>query len=130
MAPPQKETLIQVWYEWDMALAHRMAQEVSASQQFSEEKIMNVFDRNKIDEITMALLYLNRHQPSHNRAWKGIEWETLDRLYEKGWIDDPKNAAKSVSLTEEGLRQSEQLFWHSFGMQEEHSGNEKSSMSI
>ncbi len=82
---------------------------------------MKAFDRDKIDEVTLALLYLNLHQPSQNRAWKGIEWETLDRLYQKGWIDDPKNSAKSVSLTEEGLRQSEQQFWRYFGTQEEHS---------
>lgn len=29
---------------------------------------MNLFDRDKIDEFTIALLYLNLHQPSHNRA--------------------------------------------------------------
>ncbi len=87
---------------------------------------MTAFDRDKIDEATLALLYLNLHQPSQNRAWKGIEWETLNRLYEKGWIDDPKNAAKSVYLTEEGLRQSEQLFWSLFGVQDEHVNSEES----
>jgi hypothetical protein len=84
---------------------------------------MKAFDRDKIDEMTLALLYLNLHQPSQNRAWKGIEWETLNRLHQKGWIDDPKNSAKSVYLTEEGLCQSEQQFWHYFGIQEEHSDN-------
>jgi len=82
---------------------------------------MKEFDRDKIDAVAMALLYLNVHQPSANRAWKSIQWETLDRLYQKGWIDDPKNSARSVFLTEEGLHQSEQEFWRYFGIQEEHS---------
>jgi hypothetical protein len=43
-------------------------------------------------------------------AWKGFDWDALDRLYEKGMIDDPRNKAKSVWLTEEGLAESERLF--------------------
>lgn len=35
-----------------------------------EEKIMKEFDRDKIDAVTMALFYLNLHQPSQNRAWR------------------------------------------------------------
>jgi hypothetical protein len=34
----------------------------------------------------------------------------LNRLYERGFIDDPVNKTKSVIFTEEGLRESEQLF--------------------
>jgi Domain of unknown function (DUF6429) len=34
----------------------------------------------------------------------------LNRLYERGFIDDPVNTAKSVIFTEEGLRESEPLF--------------------
>ncbi|KMQ80251.1 hypothetical protein BPMI_00226 [Candidatus Burkholderia pumila] len=34
----------------------------------------------------------------------------LNRLYELGMIGNPVNNAKSVVLTEEGLRESERLF--------------------
>jgi hypothetical protein len=34
----------------------------------------------------------------------------LDRLYDKGLIDDPANKAKSVVFTDEGLERAEQLF--------------------
>ena len=61
-----------------------------------------------IDEAVLALLYLTLHD--HNRAWKGFDWETLHRLHERGLIDDPANQAKSVVLTDEGLRESERLF--------------------
>jgi hypothetical protein len=46
------------------------------------------------------------------RAWKGFDWETLDRLYEKRWIENPRSRAKSVVLTEEGLANSARLFQH------------------
>ena len=70
-------------------------------------------DKDKIDEYTLALLYLvthERHKGLGARAWKGFDWDTLDRLYEKGWILDPKNKAKSVVLTEAGLVRAKQLF--------------------
>ncbi|KXV03412.1 hypothetical protein CR51_17570 [Caballeronia megalochromosomata] len=61
-----------------------------------------------IDDAVLALLYLTLHDD--NRAWKGFDWGALNRLYERGLIGDPVNKAKSVILTEEGLRESERLF--------------------
>ena len=29
------------------------------------------------------------------RAWKSHDWDALDRLYEKGYISDPKSKAKT-----------------------------------
>ncbi|WP_112908473.1 DUF6429 family protein [Rhizobium leguminosarum] len=48
----------------------------------------------------------------HNErcAWKGFDWATTDRLHEKGLICDPVNKSKSLVLTDEGLRRSEELF--------------------
>lgn len=34
----------------------------------------------------------------------------MNRLHEKGFIRDPVNQAKSVGLTEEGLREAKRLF--------------------
>ncbi|AXC67837.1 hypothetical protein FHK17_24675 [Salmonella enterica] len=61
-----------------------------------------------IDDVVLALLWLTLHDDY--RAWKGFDWDVLNRLYERGFIDDPVNKAKSVVLTEKGLLQSEQLF--------------------
>ncbi|WP_313901878.1 DUF6429 family protein [Methylobacterium sp. J-030] len=44
------------------------------------------------------------------RAWKGFDRAVLGRLHAKGLIADPVGRAKSVVLTDEGLRQSEALF--------------------
>ncbi|EGP42535.1 DUF6429 family protein [Achromobacter insuavis] len=72
---------------------------------------MNI-DADAIDDAVLALLYLTLHD--HNRAWKGFDWDVLNRLHERGLIASPANRAKSVTLTEEGLRQSERLFLERF----------------
>ena len=41
----------------------------------------------KIDDTTLALLYLTLH--NGYRAWKGIDWDVLGRLHDKGMIHDP-----------------------------------------
>ena len=71
------------------------------------------FDTDKIDQTVLALLYLGLH--NEFRAWKGFDWDAMDRLYEKGFIGDPKGKAKSVGFTEEGQAESERLFWEMFG---------------
>jgi hypothetical protein len=49
------------------------------------------------------------------RAWKGHDWEALNRLHEKGFIGNPVGKAKSVFVTEEGAKRSEELFRQFFG---------------
>ena len=68
---------------------------------------MNI-DTDKVDDAVLALLYLTLHDGV--RAWKGHDWDALDRLYRKGMIDNPVSKAKSVMLTDEGLSESERLF--------------------
>ena len=65
-------------------------------------------DRDKIGEAVLALMWLTLHD--ERRAWKGFDWDVLERLHARGLIADPVNKAKSVILTDEGLRQSEELF--------------------
>ena len=69
-------------------------------------------DTDKIDETVLALLHLPLH--ADRQAWKTIDWDTLNRLYEKGLILDPVNKAKSVVLTDEGLEKAERLFQQLF----------------
>ncbi|MBI1869227.1 MAG: hypothetical protein HYS06_13195 [Methylocystis sp.] len=65
-------------------------------------------DTDKIDDAVLALLHLGLHDGA--RAWKGFDWDAMDRLFEKGFIANPANRAKSVVFTEEGLRRSRELF--------------------
>lgn len=76
------------------------------------------FDKDKVDDMTLALLYLvicGREKGFGGRAWKSFDWETLNRLHEKGLLMDPKSKAKSVGMTEEGIQKSEALFVKHFG---------------
>ena len=56
-------------------------------------------DTEKIDEAVLALLYLTLHDGA--RAWKGFDWDTLNRLHAKGLISNPVSKAKSIVLTDE-----------------------------
>ena len=67
------------------------------------------YDKDKIDEIVLALLYLTTHEQGA-KAWKGMDWEAMNRLHEKGYIGNPISKAKSVLLTQEGARLSEEFF--------------------
>ena len=74
------------------------------------------YDAAKLDEVVLALLHLNAHSDHGvTRAWKGFDWDTLDRLHAQGLISDPKSKAKSVVLTDEGARRAEELFRRHFG---------------
>jgi Domain of unknown function (DUF6429) len=54
-------------------------------------------DTDKIDGAVLALLYLTLHD--RFRAWRGFDWDAMDRLYRKGLIYDPVGKAKSVIPT-------------------------------
>jgi hypothetical protein len=65
------------------------------------------YDRDKVDEMTLALLWLTSFKdPVGMRAWKGQDWDTMERLHTMGFISDPKSKAKSVVLSEEGEKRS------------------------
>ena len=81
------------------------------------------YDEDKVAEVVLALMYLNLWKDGKPplvvyRAWKSFPWDALDRLYEQGYIDNPRSKAKSVVLTEEGLRKAEELFFRWFGSSE------------
>ena len=76
------------------------------------------FDQEKVDEITLALLWLTSFKDSVGvRAWKGQDWETMERLHAKGFISDPKSKAKSVVLSEDGVNRSRELFAKHFALE-------------
>ncbi len=74
------------------------------------------YDEEKVDEMVLALLYLGTFRDGPViRAWKSFDWNSMDRLYEKGFIHDPKSKARSVILTEERERITRELFERHFG---------------
>lgn len=74
------------------------------------------YNTEKVDQAVLALLYLNAFADHEIvRAWKGFDWDALDRLYQKELISNPKSKAKSVVFTEEGLALAEEMFKELFG---------------
>ena len=74
------------------------------------------YDEEKVDEMVLALLFLGTFRDGPVvRAWKGFDWDSMDRLYEKGFIHDPKRKTRSVILTEEGESATRELFERHFG---------------
>ncbi len=69
-------------------------------------------DEEKIDEAVLALLHLTLHNGV--RAWKSFDWSAMNRLHEKGLIENPVGKAKSIQFTEDGLKESERLFQELF----------------
>ncbi len=70
-------------------------------------------DNDKIDDAVLALLLLGLHDGA--RAWKGFDWDAMNRLFERGYISDPRGQTKSVVFTEHGLEQAEKLLETLFG---------------
>ena len=62
-------------------------------------------DRSKLKETALALLSLGGlGGKAGRRAWKSLDWDVMDLLYQQWWISSPRSKAKSVLLTEEGAR--------------------------
>lgn len=76
------------------------------------------YDQDKLDDTVLALLCLTMFtEAGGTRAWKGHAWEVLDRLHAKGYISDPKSKAKSVWMSEEGVKRARELFERNFAHQ-------------
>ena len=73
-------------------------------------------DKEKIAETALAILSLSRMvQPYGVTAWKGIDWDVMNLLFDKGWISDPVGKQKSVGITEEGVILADQFLEKYFG---------------
>lgn len=69
------------------------------------------YDKDKVDEMTMALLFLVMSKvQGMGRASKTYDLETMSRLYQKGWITEPKIKDLSVGVTPEGMKKAEEFF--------------------
>ena len=80
-------------------------------------------DRDRVDEAVLALLYLGIHERHRTipgaRTWKSFDWDAMGRLHRQGFITDPVTKAKSVLLTEVGLREAEAAFRRLFDAEDE-----------
>ena len=72
------------------------------------------YDDKLIEDAVLALLAT--FSSDKGNAWKGFDFEVMNRLHEHGFIRNPVNTNKSVWLTEEGLERGRQIADRLFGM--------------
>jgi hypothetical protein len=73
-------------------------------------------DHDRLCEAALAILCLTAFiDHGVTRAWKGMDWDLLDALYQRGWIHDPKGKAKSVLITPLGTQLAEEFLERHFG---------------
>jgi len=65
------------------------------------------YDNALVEDAVLALLAA--FSSDNGNAWKGFDFEVMNRLHEKGFIEDPVNKRKSVWLTEEGLERGREI---------------------
>jgi hypothetical protein len=67
-------------------------------------------DEEKIAEAALAILSLSRMvEPYGVTAWKGIDWDVMNLLHDKGWISNPVGKQKSVGVSEEAIDLADQF---------------------
>jgi hypothetical protein len=75
------------------------------------------YNESKIEDTVLALLAAFSFEGG--RAWKGFDFDVMDRLHAQGFIENPASKNKSVWLTPQGLERgrkiAEQLFSSSPG---------------
>jgi hypothetical protein len=65
-------------------------------------------DQDKLAEAALAILSLGTWSDGPvTRAWKGVDWDVMELLHQRGWIGDPVGKQKSVILTEQGISAAE-----------------------
>ena len=63
------------------------------------------YDENRVDDMMLALLWLNMFdQGPGTRVWKRHDFKHMDRLHEKGFIDNPKGKTKTAMVTRKGVK--------------------------
>jgi hypothetical protein len=72
------------------------------------------YDDKLIEDAVLALLAA--YSSDKGNAWKGFDFEIMNRLHEHGFISDPVNRKKSIWLTNEGLERGRQIADRLFGI--------------
>lgn len=63
----------------------------------------------------MPLALLAALSSNDGNAWKGFDFEIMNRLHEQGFISNPVNKNKSIWLTDEGMQRGRKIAERLFG---------------
>lgn len=73
------------------------------------------YDEKLIEDAVLALLAT--FSAENGNAWKGFDFEIMNRLHELGFISNPVSKSKSIWLTAEGQERGRQIADRLFGVQ-------------
>ena len=77
---------------------------------------MSAISEKKLEDAVLALLYAcSFDEHGVRRSWKSYDWGITQRLFEQGFIDDPRGNRKSVLLSREGEKRGKALAEELFG---------------
>lgn len=71
------------------------------------------YDEKLMEDAVLALLAALSSDKGN--AWKGFDFEIMNRLHAQGFITNPVNKSKSVWLTEEGMERGRKIAERLFG---------------
>jgi len=73
-------------------------------------------NQEKLAEAALAILSLSSFGDLMGvRAWKGMDWDLMNMLFEKNWISDPAGKQKSIVMSDEGVKLAEEFLEKYFG---------------
>ena len=70
-------------------------------------------DHERMAEAALAILSLTADD--WGNVWKGLDWNLMNLLFNRGWISDPHNKNKSVQLSSSGREAATQFLYELFG---------------
>lgn len=65
------------------------------------------YEDSKIEDAVLALLAAFSFDG--DRAWKGFDFDVMNRLHAQGFIENPASRNKSVRLTPQGLERGRKI---------------------
>jgi hypothetical protein len=71
------------------------------------------YDDKLMEDAVLALLAALSSDDGN--AWKGFDFEIMNRLHEQGFISNPVNRNKSIWLTDEGMQRGRKIAERLFG---------------
>ena len=74
------------------------------------------YDMKLIEDAVIDLMA--DYSSDDGNAWKGYDFEIMNRLHEQGLISNPVNRNKSIWLMEEGLERGREIAGRMFAVKE------------
>lgn len=76
-----------------MKFERLMVSRTTREHEMPSSRFPDEIDSDKLAEAALAILSLTLHEGG--RVWKGLDWDLLDLLHEKGWISPASTSRRT-----------------------------------